>query len=73
MDTETRQRAAKRLLVNYLGAAWKAAGLQWDSDNVVEVEAIIGILFDEIEDRFTPVVVTKRSDARINGPDWDEA
>ena len=48
MDTETRQRAAKRLLINYFGAAWKAAGLQWDSDNVAEVGAIIEILFEEI-------------------------
>jgi len=50
MDTETRRRAAGRLLAGYLKAAFQGAGLRWDSDNTAEAEDIIDIIFEEIAD-----------------------
>ena len=73
MDTAARRKEAKQLLTHYLTLIAEKAGVPLHGDCYVEMGMITDLIFDEIDDRFTPVVVTVRSDARINGPDWDEA
>lgn len=50
MNTETRyETQAKRLLVHYFRVVFEASGLNFDSDNQVEIEEIIGSIFESIE------------------------
>ena len=74
MDTETRKRTAKRLLVNYFRAVWSATGVKWDGDNQAEVEGIIDEIFDEIAEHAQPAhkgrLFKCEMDDRAAGPDW---
>jgi len=46
---ETNRQIAKRLLVHYFQTCFNLAGVIFDGDNRVEIEAIIDAIFDEIE------------------------
>ena len=54
MTMATNRDKAERLLRFYLRSAWKAAGLDWDSDRDAEVgfiiEALHGMVLDEIQE-----------------------
>ncbi len=41
---------AKRVLNYYMRKAWEAGGLRWDSDNEVEVNAIVQDIVDGIKE-----------------------
>lgn len=49
----SRKDRAKSNLVWYIEKVWRAAGLNWDSDNVAEVEEIVEAILDAAKEEGT--------------------
>lgn len=46
MDAQANQRRAAHLLAHYLRQVYRAAGMQWDSDNEAEVADLVECIID---------------------------